>query len=392
MEIRLTEREKKEALQLLTGVLAVPSVNGQNREADVSDYLKRYFGDTTYEAKIQMIDEKRGNFILDVPGKRAENHVIWNGHMDTVPYGELSAWKRDPAVPVIEDGKIYARGASDMKGGLCAMAFALHYLWKNGLVPEENIRFLATCDEERNGDGAAALLKEGYFGKPDFLLIGEPTACEIGIAQKGCIWLEIQVTGRTSHGAYPHRGINAAELGFDLCRRISDAVTACEDPVLQKATAALTQVQGGVANNMIPDKARFVMDLRLIPGKSADWLGQKLEQIRGSMEDEHPGLGIQFKILNNRIPVSLSAEHERTRMLAETIEKAAGRTPGNIGIYFFTDASVFLRDHDVPTLLFGPGTPELCHKVDECMELELYYRAIEVYLNLLCQPVHQVIP
>ena len=140
---KLTAEERERALSLLMKVMAIPSVNGVSREADVADYLKSYFSDTGYPAKVQQIDEKRGNFILEVPGEETDHYMVWNGHMDTVPYGDESAWATDPAVPVIkEDGRLYGRGASDMKSGLCAMAFALHLLAERGVKPRETVRFL----------------------------------------------------------------------------------------------------------------------------------------------------------------------------------------------------------------------------------------------------------
>ena len=152
---KLTAEERERALSLLMKVMAIPSVNGVSREADVADYLKSYFSDTGYTARVQQIDEKRGNFILEVPGEETDHYMVWNGHMDTVPYGDVSAWATDPAVPVIkEDGRLYGRGASDMKSGLCAMAFALHLLTEQGIKPKETVRFVGTCDEEKGGAGS----------------------------------------------------------------------------------------------------------------------------------------------------------------------------------------------------------------------------------------------
>ena len=381
---KLTAEERERALSLLMKVMAIPSVNGVSREADVADYLKSYFSDTGYTARVQQIDEKRGNFILEVPGEETDHYMVWNGHMDTVPYGDVSAWATDPAVPVIkEDGRLYGRGASDMKSGLCAMAFALHLLAERGVKPRETVRFLGTCDEEKGGAGAAAILEGNLFGDPDFLLIGEPTDCQLGIAQKGCIWLELTVKGKTCHGAYPWMGINAAEIGFELCQQIKTYVSWMEHPVLSQATASITQVHGGVANNMIPDEVRFIMDVRTVPGVSHEKLLQEIDSLKQVMEISYPGLEVKVQILNERIPVEISRGHHRAKQLRKAAERATGKVPEDMGINFFTDASVFLRKKQVPTLLFGPGSPALCHKTDESMELARYYEAIETYMEFL---------
>lgn len=382
---RLTQEEKERALNLLKEVLSIESVNGQSREADVAEYLDGYFKDTEYQIRVQAIDEKRSNFILDVPGRKSDSHVVWNGHLDTVPYGDLEAWSTDPSVPVLQEDKIYGRGTSDMKSGLCAMAYALHYLSEHGLVPEENVRFIGTSDEERGGIGAEAVVREELFGEPDFLLIGEPTNCQVGIAQKGCIWLEIIAKGKTSHGAYAWMGVNAAELGFTLCKQIKTIISYHHHPVLAQATAAITRVEGGLANNMIPDEVRFVMDIRTVPGMKHEDILKEVGRLQNLMEISYPGFQTEIKVLNERKPVELLTGNNRVRKLRRTIGQVCGGTPENRGINFFTDASVFLKDQYVPTLLFGPGSPALCHKPDEYVEINKYYQAIEVFINLLME-------
>ena len=256
-------------------------------------------------------------------------------------------------------------------------------LAERGVKPRETVRFVGTCDEEKGGAGAAAILEGNLFGDPDFLLIGEPTDCQLGIAQKGCIWLELTVKGKTCHGAYPWMGINAAEIGFELCQQIKTYVSCMEHPVLSQATASITQVHGGVANNMIPDEVRFIMDVRTVPGVSHEKLLQEIDSLKQVMEISYPGLEVKVQILNERIPVEISRGHHRAKQLRKAAERATGKVPEDMGINFFTDASVFLRKKQVPTLLFGPGSPALCHKTDESMELARYYEAIETYMEFL---------
>ena len=153
--------------------------------------------------------------------------------------------------------------------------------------------------------------------------------------------------------------------------------------MLSQATASITQVHGGVANNMIPDEVRFIMDVRTVPGVSHEKLLQEIESLKQVMEISYPGLEVKVQILNERIPVEISRGHHRAKQLRKAAERATGKVPEDMGINFFTDASVFLRKKQVPTLLFGPGSPALCHKTDESMELARYYEAIETYLEFL---------
>ena len=201
----------KESKKVLFDVLAIKSVNHCDDEGKVAEYLRDYLMEAGIEAKVQRIDETHGNLIAFIPGESHDKHMVRNGHIDTVPYGDLKEWKTDPSVPVEIDGKVYARGTSDMKSGIAAMAYTLANIVKSGKKPAFDITLIGTCDEEKNGLGARELLNAGLFPKVDEVLIGEPTGVNIGIAQKGCMWLEIKIFGKSSHGAYPEQGISARD-------------------------------------------------------------------------------------------------------------------------------------------------------------------------------------
>lgn len=214
----------KDAVDFLKELLAVPSVNGRNDEGRAAEFLCGFFRGAGLEARVQRIDETHANVLAVLEGEDKAGDFVWNGHLDTVPYGKTEEWASDPAIPCERDGFLYARGASDMKGGLAAMAYALCAYKRSGKRVPVTIRFIGTCDEEKGGLGAEAVLKEQLLGRPRGLLIGEPTGGLAGVAQKGCLWLEIRAKGRTSHGAYPKEGCNAVEQGAALAGRIGDYV------------------------------------------------------------------------------------------------------------------------------------------------------------------------
>ena len=139
------------AVKLLKELLTIRSVNGRDDEGAVAEYLCKYFEQSGISAHIQRIDATHANVLAELEGESDGAPIFWNGHLDTVPYGE---WKTDPAVPVERDGFLYARGASDMKSGLAAMVYALCEYKKSGRPVPHTIHFLGTCDEEKGGIGA----------------------------------------------------------------------------------------------------------------------------------------------------------------------------------------------------------------------------------------------
>lgn len=390
--MKYTDRQEKD-ISLLMDLLAISSVNGRDDEGEMARLLRDYFKAHGIEARVQEIDEHHANVSAFIEGEDKGRTLIWNGHLDTVPYGDLKAWTSDPKVPQIREGRIYGRGASDMKSGLAAMVSALCSLKEQGKRPACSILFLGTCDEEKGGLGAEKALKEleGSCFNPDkekqdslqegkertFLLVGEPTFLRPGIAQKGCLWLQMKVKGRTSHGAYPAQGINAISCGMRIAGEIADYVLSFAHPLLGSATAQVTRIEGGVANNMTPDECTIVMDIRLVPGVLSDQVIEYGKEVLSKEQLQNPGLDIRFEKLNDRRAIEILEDNVKVRQLQSLINES-GYDAAPIGINFFTDASVLDRDDHMDICLFGPGDPALAHQPDEYVEIERYLKAVQI--------------
>lgn len=371
------ERGKKN-IALLKEILAIPSVNGADNEGAVAEFIANYLKEKHIDAFVQQIDETHANIIAKLEGKSSET-VVWNGHLDTVPYGNTEEWNTDPSIPVEKNGRIYARGASDMKSGLAAMVYLLGEIGESGEKPEQTILFLGTCDEEKSGLGAEKILEEIDLSSGSLLLIGEPTGCKLGVAQKGCIWAQLNISGKTSHGAYPEEGYNAVEYGMKIVCRIKKWVTEYEHRVLGTATAQVTMIQGGIAPNMTPDFAEILLDIRTVPGISAEDVEKKIKKIcREEVEETNGEVKFEVRIKNARRAIEI-AEEERWLKEFKAYLKQNGAETEEIGINYFTDASILTKkESEIPVLLFGPGEPRLAHKPNEFVELEKYEKYIEI--------------
>lgn len=371
------ERGKK-SIALLKEILAIPSVNGADNEGAVAEFIANYLKEKHIDAFVQQIDETHANIIAKLEGKSSET-VVWNGHLDTVPYGNTEEWNTDPSIPVEKNGRIYARGASDMKSGLAAMVYLLGEIGESGEKPEQTILFLGTCDEEKSGLGAEKILEEIDLSSGSLLLIGEPTGCKLGVAQKGCIWAQLNISGKTSHGAYPEEGYNAVEYGMKIVRRIKKWVTEYEHRLLGTATAQVTMIQGGIVPNMTPDFAEILLDIRIVPGISAEDVEKKIKKIcREEVEETNGEVKFEVRIKNARRAIEI-AEEERWLKEFKAYFKQNGAETEEIGINYFTDASILTKkESEIPVLLFGPGEPRLAHKPNEFVELEKYEKYIEI--------------
>lgn len=374
---------KYDAETFLMEVLKIPTVNGKDNEKALAIFLRDFLKECGVSAVVQDIDSRHANVVGVLEGKSKET-VIWNGHLDTVPYGKIGEWKTDPSVPSKKNGCIYARGASDMKSGLAAMAYVLGSMKEKGYVPSRTIYFCGTCDEEKNGMGAKHLLEAQTLGEPALLLIGEPTGLQPGTAQKGCIWLRMKLHGRTSHGAYPEQGINAIEYGIRIFQDLKRKLKEHSHGLLGSPTCQITKAEGGIVPNMTPDTAEFMLDIRVIPGITSWMAGEWLQKIIEGYRQETDGeLEVEVHIQNDRQAIEIPAGSPWLKKLQWEL-KLAGLSKEPIGISYFTDASILAKGiPSTPVLLFGPGQPEMAHKPNEYVEIEKYLQYIKILKRFL---------
>lgn len=368
--------------EFLKAVLAIASVNGVDSEREIAVFLRDFLQECGVQAVLQEIDSRHANVVAVLEGE-SDEVVMWNGHLDTVPYGKLTEWSTDPSVPTKKNGCYYARGASDMKGGLAAMVWTLGYMKQKGRMPKQTIYFCGTCDEEKSGLGAKHFIASDVLRDASLLLIGEPTSLLPGVAQKGCIWLKVAVHGKTSHGAYPWEGVNAIEYGISICQRLKDKIEEKEHPVLGWSTVQISMAKGGIVPNMTPDEAEFMLDIRVVPGITSEEVLNLADQIVRDYEQQTEGhLKVEIYIKNDRRAIETPADHPWLKKLEWNL-RCEQLPYDHTGINYFTDASILIKAMpQAAVLLFGPGEANMAHKPDEYLEIQKYLAYIRVLLKL----------
>ncbi|HPS47214.1 MAG TPA: M20 family metallopeptidase [Flexilinea sp.] len=375
-----------EELQILNQILAIPTINGDFNEKNLADFISKVFSDYDIYNKVDVIKPGIANVFSEIPGYDDNHCIAVNGHLDTVPYGDLSKWDHNPAVPFVQNNCIYARGASDMKSGLAAFVVAMCNIKKKGAQPRRTIKFLGTADEEKGGLGASYALEQGILGNPDILIIGEPTNGNLGIAQKGCLWIKLKFFGKTSHGAHPSKGINALDISFELYKQIKKSVTKYFHPLLNHATAVITFAKGGIAPNMVPDYSEIMIDIRSVPTLSNQGIIEEINLIVLDFEKRNKGLHIEIEIENDRKSYEIDPKLIEIKKIRDTYEKVFGKTPLDIGLSYFSDSSIFAEKMPfVPILLFGPGYQDLAHQPNEFIKVSDYLSIIDIYEKILLE-------
>ncbi|WP_312642109.1 M20 family metallopeptidase [Hydrogenoanaerobacterium sp.] len=379
----ITQAQKDEAVKLLSDTIGIVTVNPEGEERLLAEFIASYLKATGCAVELQNFAPRRANIIATLKGRSNGKALLLNGHLDTVPFGNTDVWDTPPHLATIRGDTLYGRGASDMKSGLCAALCAFRRLALEGFVPENDIIFAGTGDEETLGLGAQAAVESGLLNHVGRIIIGEPTGNQISVASKGTLWLEFSIHGKTSHGAYPWEGINAVELAYKLFEELKNCIGTAKHPYLSAPTCTLTKIQGGVKVNMVPDRCDMALDIRTVPAILHSELLLRLDALIAQFEQQYSGAKIEYRVLTNRMAAEISPNDALVRELSQTVQAVCGAKPQLTGTGFFSDASIFLREYALPVVLFGPGESSEAHKPNESVSLKSYLTAAQCYYHFL---------
>lgn len=333
----------------------------------------------------QVVDhgEGRASLVIRLPGQDQSRTVAFVGHIDTVPVPDADQWSQPPFSAEVVDGVLWGRGAADMKGGVTAMILTSLYFTEYGQRPPTNLVFAFTADEESFGIGVSSLREQGVFDNTDEVIICEPSAGQIGIVEKGALWLTLTAVGRAAHASRPDLGINAADALIDLISGINHRVTDCPGhPLLGGPMCALTQIHAGVKTNILPDRAEATLDIRTLPGTEHAALVTHAQELAADLQAREPGLVLNVEVVNARPPVSVDPQHPLVQGLQRVMSQM-GLSKQLRGLHFYTDASQIVPQLGLPFVILGPGDDGLAHRRDERIALEDVRTMAAVYVHYL---------
>jgi succinyl-diaminopimelate desuccinylase len=267
---------KKRLTKNIRQLLRIDSQNPPGDERAVAAYVAQALKRSGLAPRIFRFKPRRDNVMAVLKGRRSGKGLLVTPHLDTVPAG--SGWTQGPFSGTIVNGKVYGRGASDCKGNLAVAMEVFEGLAEDGFVPERDLIFLATADEETgSGLGLIPILKERVV-RPAHALILDSDEFYIITAQKGLIHFKVEVEGKRAHGAYPRRGVNAIEQAALMIRELKGLRWRYRPHrLLEPPTVNIGTILGGDKVNMVADRCVFEVDLRFLPGMK---VGQILKEVR----------------------------------------------------------------------------------------------------------------
>lgn len=368
-----------DATALTQALVRIPSVNPPGDEEDCARFVARLLESLGFRVSLQQFGARRFNLVADLPGSGTGDPIGFTGHFDTVPLGN-SPWAIDPFAGEISNGRVYGRGSSDMKAGIAAFIAACASV-KDELATSSGVQMVLTGGEETGCDGAKALAQASpqLTRKLSLLVVGEPTANYPYIGHKGALWLRGTAHGKTAHGSMPEQGSNAIYKAVDAIGRLQKFEMSERDALMGKPTLNVGTIRGGLNVNSVPDRTEFEVDLRTVPGMTHQCLCERIGQLLTSE--------IELSVLLDVPPLSTDPAHAAIRRVFELCAPHHAEPLTQRAVPYFTDGSVLVPiSGNPPTIILGPGEPQLAHKTDEYCVVERIDQAVDIYRSMLLDP------
>ena len=380
----------------LRRLVRMPSITGS--EEAIQDEIERLFREIGLETTRLEVDPVAFAADPDFPGaemprttlpivigrlgRPGGRRVLLVGHVDVVPPGDPATWTGDPFSGEVRDGRLYGRGACDMKGGVVAILEALRALVASGAASwfDGEVVALSVPSEEDGGQGMLAAIRAGWTG--DAAVITEPTSLDVVIAHAGALTFRLTVPGKAAHASVRREGISALDNLMTLVRALKDDEetrnAAERDPLMTALGLPYPTIIGKVNGG---EWASTVLDQVIAEGRYGVRLGQSWRDAEQDLRRCIDRAAAEDPFLRNHPPTleltggkfssaRIPADHPLPVGLAAVVEAVTGRRPALLGEPYGADMRLLVNEGRTPTVIFGPGAVTEAHAADEWVSLD----------------------
>lgn len=397
------DSKRNELTDLVMKLIRIPTINppGEKYEEFVK-FVSQWLSDAGVKTQIievpreklgELVPYGRGlprfSLVGRVHGSEGKPILCFDGHIDVVP--PTSGANRDLFDPVLEDGRIYGRGACDMKGGIAGIMMAAKVLVDNGFKPRGDLMILLTPDEEKtSGGGINYIINEGLL-KADYAIVAEGTEEGVSgmvIGQKGGVHGYIVTYGKAAHGATPYKGVNAFEKLVDVAYAIKTRLKPKLESRVSKYDFASevekhpTIMIGGVLessgdNTIVPDKCSMSVDRRVLPDESIEEAEREIINFLKELQREDPELKVEFKRRVLSDLYYLSPETKICQVVGRDVKRATGQNPTFTVSSGWCETVKFFK-RGIQAVTYGPKNRG-AHAVDEHVAVDDLIAVTKVY-------------
>ena len=355
-----------DVVSLLQQLIRIPSVNPENApgteqtgEETLAVFLSGWLESIGAEVVLEEIKPGRPNLIARFAPQDGRPRILLGPHLDTVGVGGMII---EPFSGEIRDGKVWGRGASDTKGPMAAMLWALHEHREILATLPVAVDFVAFMGEESGQWGSKNFVKchgQDY----QFAVVAEPTSMQVVHVTKGSLWSTLRTTGKAAHSSQPERGENAilklTRALDQLDHHLGGQLASFTHPVLGRSTMNVGMIRGGARPNIVPDLAEAEIDIRITPALAA--AGGALKLLRETIEFYE--LPVEIVKPHENPPMETAANHPMILALL-----AIHPSTALAGAPWFSDAA-HLSNGGIPSICIGPGSIDQAHTTDEFIEI-----------------------
>lgn len=367
-------------VRLIEEMIGIPSVTGE--EEALSLYLKEKLEGYGFKAELEYVEPGRPNIYGILEGSRPGKRLNYNAHTDTVPAGD--DWVTDPFKAIIKDGRIYGRGACDMKSNIVCTLNMLRAVADSGAEFRGELSFSGVIDQEATDKGAWRMMEDPRWRSLDGVVLtysycGDETK-PIPLGLTGKVLYDVRVKGKAAHGFRPHLGVNAVEDAAKIIANL-DKLRLVDHPQFGKGTVCTLKMEGGykVYSVVVPESARFEVNRLLVPGESIDYALNDMRRLVDSLSlRSEVEMGVKPPKYE---PYIASRDEPLMRTLHGVYQEVMGREPLYEYAYGITNANIFQGEQGIECVHIGPqrGDP---HGPNEYVKLEWLRPVSEMYTRL----------
>lgn len=358
-------------------------------EEEAARWVEKRCQDMGLETHFEIVQPGRPNVIALLNGSGSGKTLMFEGHTDVVTAGDPADWTYPPFSATIHDGKIFGRGANDMKAGLVCALIATKALKESGLKLDGRILIGAVCDEEGEMIGIKHFVDQGWADGVDAAIICEPEENHLCITQKGVMWLKVTISGVMSHGAMPLTGVNSV---YPMARFLTqvhsleerEIVIHGNDKYLGQPSITPTILNSPIAGepqkNVMPGGTQTILDFRLIPGQNPEQLVEQVQTMLDGAIASDARLSGTVELLELRHPTKTAEDEPVVTTLASAFEDLSGESAIYGGVPGSTDGTILNARKGIPIVTCGPGDIYIPHHIDEWVSIDEIKMAARMYV------------
>lgn len=370
--------DREHLVGTLAELVRINSVNpafsgGTTDEAAIAEYVATALEQLGMQVDRREPEPGRVSVVGRLAGEGGGRSLMLYAHMDTVGVDEMEA----PFAAEVRDGRMYGRGAYDMKCGLAACMAAARALVDSGMPLRGDLLVVGVADEETASIGMADVLTAH---RADAAIVTEPTELQVCLAHKGFCWLEVETFGRAAHGSRFEEGIDAnMRMGRFLAQldHLERKLRSSEPhPLVGPPSLHAAVIQGGTGTSTYASHCRLEIERRMIPGETEELVVGQVQEIIDRLAAEDPTFQARVRPFLTRDSFELPPEAPIARLVLDQTERVLGQQPPQVGMPYWMDAAL-LAAAGIETVVIGP-TGHGAHAAEEWVELESVFQVAQI--------------